>query len=54
MVVSLEAPPVYPYHVDYVFAKYGQYLTMFHSVDGEPPPLRAIGLNMVEKVNHFG
>lgn len=54
MVGNPEAPPLHPHHVDYLFEKCGCYLTMFHFVDEEPPPLQAIGLNLVAEVDHFG
>lgn len=53
MVENLEAPPMYPHPVDFVFAKCGHYLAMFHSIDEEPTPLQAIGLYLVAKADHF-
>ena len=54
MVGNPEASPLHPRPVDYVFAKCGRYLAMFHFIDGKHPPLRIIGLKLVVEVDHFG
>lgn len=52
MVGNPETLPLYPYPIDYVFTKYGLYLAMFHYVDKDFPPLRAVGLKLVVEVDH--